>query len=116
MTPQQAELLTAHRPFAGPTLGELLRRVVEEEPVPPRLLRRELPRDLETICLTCLQKDPARRYGSAEALADDLDRWCRSEPIEARRPGRLRPHHGVHGPTRFRPSPRSMIACVGRPD
>ncbi|WP_437950166.1 protein kinase [Sorangium sp. So ce296] len=82
------ELLTGRRPFDGPTPHETLQRTAEEEPTPPRSVRRDLPRDLETICLTCLRKEPERRYGSAEALAEDLERWLRGEPVAARTPGR----------------------------
>ncbi|XXT15885.1 serine/threonine protein kinase [Sorangium sp. So ce429] len=83
------ELLTGRRPFDGPTPEETLRRAAEAEPTPPRTLRRDLPRDLEIVCLTCLRKEPERRYGSADALADDLERWLRGEPVEARSPGRI---------------------------
>ncbi|MGK3960692.1 serine/threonine-protein kinase [Sorangium sp. So ce118] len=65
------ELLTGHRPFEGPTPEVILRRTIEEDPAPPRSVRRDLPRDLETICLTCLRKEPERRYGSAGALDAD---------------------------------------------
>jgi len=81
------EMLTGAPPFRGATLYETLDQVRQLEPVPPSRLQPKVTRDLETICLKCLQKDPARRYASGAALADDLDRYLNDEPIQARRPG-----------------------------
>jgi len=78
------ELLTGRPPFAGDSLVEVLRRVREDAPPPLRSLRPELPRDLATICHTCLHKETARRYASALELARDLERWLAREPIAAR--------------------------------
>ena len=83
------QLLTGHPPFAGGTTYETIKLVLDTEPRQPRLWNRKIDRDLSTICLKCLEKDPTRRYSSALALAEDLERWLKDEPIQARRTGIL---------------------------
>ncbi|MBS1784032.1 MAG: protein kinase [Acidobacteria bacterium] len=82
-------LLLGDSPFQASTSIETMRRLMEEEPPPPRKRDPSLPRDLETILLRCLEKIPARRYDTAKALAEDLDRFLSGEPIEARRDSRF---------------------------
>jgi serine/threonine protein kinase len=84
------QLLTGHPPFAGGTTYETIKLLFESEPRQPRLWNPKVDRDLSTVCLKCLEKDPQRRYSSARALAEDLERWLRLEPIEARRIGVIR--------------------------
>src|SRR5262249_40773993 len=81
------QLLTGQPPFAGGATYETIKLLLDTEPRPPRSLNPKIDRDLSTICLKCLKKDPKRRYPSALALAEDLERWLRHEPIQARHTG-----------------------------
>jgi serine/threonine protein kinase/Flp pilus assembly protein TadD len=83
------QLLTGHPPFAGGTTYETIKLLLDTEPRQPRLWNSKVDRDLSTICLKCLEKDSKRRYSSALALAEDLERWLSHEPILARRAGIL---------------------------
>ncbi len=103
------QLLTGQPPFAGGATYETIKLLLDTEPKQPRLLNPKIDRDLSTICLKCLEKDPKRRYSSALALAEDLERWLKHEPIQAR-------HTGVF--TRGRkwvqrnPTSALLVACV----
>src|SRR5213596_1559286 len=81
------QLLTGQPPFAGGTTYETIKLLLDTEPRSPRLLNPKIDRDLSTICLKCLEKDSQRRYSSALALAEDIERWLKHEPIQARRTG-----------------------------
>jgi TolB-like protein/Tfp pilus assembly protein PilF/tRNA A-37 threonylcarbamoyl transferase component Bud32 len=81
------QLLTGQPPFAGGTTYETIRLLCDTEPRQPRLLNPKIDRDLSTICLKSLEKDPKRRYASALALAEDLERWLKHQPIRARHTG-----------------------------
>src|SRR5215471_8018927 len=81
------QLLTGQPPFAGGTTYETVKLLLDTEPRQPRLLNPKIDRDVSTICLKCLDKDPKRRYSSALALAEDLEHWLNHEPIRARDTG-----------------------------
>jgi hypothetical protein len=101
------ELLTGRPPFRAESPMDTLVQVLETDPIRPRILNRGVPRDLETVCLKCLEKDTRRRYGSAQELANDLERFVHGEPILARavsRPERLWRWCARH------PAPAALIA------
>jgi serine/threonine-protein kinase len=100
------EMLTGRPPFRAATATETQRQVIDEEPATPSRVNTKVPRDLETICLKCLHKDPGRRYSTAAALADDLRRFLKGEPITARPTGSL---ERVAKWAQRRPSSAAMI-------
>lgn len=83
------KMLTGQVPYPGEDPAAILRAVIEKSPPPPRSLRRDLPRDLETICIKAMEKEPSRRYATAEAMAADLVRFLNGDPIVGRRPSLL---------------------------
>jgi TolB-like protein/Flp pilus assembly protein TadD/predicted Ser/Thr protein kinase len=103
------QLLTGQPPFAGGATYETIKLLLDTDPKQPRLLNPKIDRDLSTICLKCLEKDPKRRYSSALALAEDLERWLKHEPIQAR-------HTGVFARGRKwvqrNPTSALLVACV----
>ena len=101
------EMLSGRPPFIGATPLEILDQVQHRDPVPLRLLNPKIPRDLETICLRCLEKEPARRMPNAQVLADELDRYRRRLPILSRSIG---PVERVRRWCRRRPAVASLIA------
>jgi serine/threonine protein kinase/Flp pilus assembly protein TadD len=101
------QMLTGQPPFAGGTTYETIRMVLETEPRKPRLWNSKADVDLETICLKCLEKNPQRRYSSALALAEDLERWLRHEPIRARPTGLF-----IHGRKWLQRNPTTAYLVV----
>ena len=91
-------LLTQRALFVGGTIYKTVQLVLETEPQPPRLLNPKVDRDLSTICLKCLEKDPQHRYSSALELAEDLERWLTHKPIQARRAGIAHPRKKMGAP------------------
>jgi serine/threonine protein kinase len=84
------EMLTGRPPFRAESPLDMLRQVVEEPPKHPSTINRAVDRDLASVCLKCLEKNPAHRYGSAQALVEDLEHWLKGEPVEARSVHNLR--------------------------
>jgi hypothetical protein len=103
------ECLTGQPPFRNDNPLDTLLQVRNEEPIPPRRLNPAVPRDLETICLKCLGKDPRQRYHSAAELADDLDRFRQGMPIRARRVGTM---ERIRKWIRRRPAVAALAACM----
>jgi serine/threonine protein kinase/Tfp pilus assembly protein PilF len=101
------QLLTAQPPFAGGTTYETIKLLLDTEPRQPRLLNPKVDRDLATICLKCLEKDPQRRYASSLALAEDLECWLKHEPIRARSTGPF-----TRGRKWLRRNPATAISVV----
>jgi hypothetical protein len=103
------QVLTGHPPFSAASVTAVFEQIQNHEPVPPRRLNPAVPRDLETICLKCLQKDPGRRYASAEALADELHRCLEGRPIVARP---VSPFEKTWRACRRRPAVAALGACL----
>jgi serine/threonine-protein kinase len=104
------ECLTGRPPFRAETSTATIQQVLADDPVPPARLNRGVPRDLETICLKCLQKDPAKRYPTAAEFAADVERFSKHEPIQARPPGRV---ERCLRWVRRRPAAAALLSALG---
>ena len=102
-------LLTGAPPFEGTSVAHTLHKLLHDEVAPPRRFNATVPPDLETICLKCLEKLPARRYGTARELADELGRFLRGEPIQARRISRL---NRIYRWTQRNPTAAALFATM----
>jgi serine/threonine protein kinase len=109
------ELLTGQPPFESDSWNQMVQLVLQEEPVPPTRLQPNLPRDLETVCLKCLEKEAGQRYASAGELAEDLHRFLAGQPVSAvplgkrERLDRLAKRHGYHIVSAIGTGPRSTV-------
>src|SRR5262249_33049530 len=109
------ELLTGRPPFQADSWNQTVEQVLHDEPTPPRRLHADVPRDLETVCLKCLEKEPAMRYASARELADDLGRFLEAKPVaavplsERERLGRLAGRDGYQILGEIGRGPRSTV-------
>ena len=108
------QLLTGHPPFAGGTSYETIKLLLDTEPRQPRLWNAKIDRDLSTICLKCLEKDPQRRYSSALALAEDLERWLEYEPILAQTRWHLHPQQKMGAAQANQRAVGGVSGCIGR--
>lgn len=104
------ELLVGDVPIRGETAQETMLRVAEEEPVPPHIADRRVPRELGWVCMRCLEKAPSKRYASANALADDLERFLRGDEMEVRAPG---PWQAARRWCHARPALATRLASLG---
>jgi serine/threonine protein kinase/thiol-disulfide isomerase/thioredoxin len=103
------ELLTGRPPFRAATPFDTIVQVMERDPIRPSAICPRVPRDLETICLSCLAKDPGRRYASSAALADDLERFLKNEPVHARPVGKM---ERLAKWARRRPAAAALVAVL----
>ena len=104
------EMLTGRPPFTGTSASETLHRVIHDEPVRPRQVKRSIPRDLETICLRCLEKDPVRRLATARQVAEELERDSRRRSARGQLVPSAGPGAGVVGILRSPSCSRSSLS------
>ena len=97
------EMLTGRPPFKGVSALDTMKQVIERDPVSPSHIQYRVPRDLETVCLKCLQKEPRKRYTTAKEMAEDLNRYLRGEPIKGRRTPPIEARRNGSNATRLPP-------------